>query len=51
MAMHTFYWDGFQAVLFCGFFAKIRLTKADFFYIIEKMFNYTSLNVCFHITR
>ena len=30
-------------------FEKIRLTKADFFYIIEKMFNYTSLNVCFHI--
>ena len=32
-------------------FLKNPLTKADFFYIIEKMFNYTSLNVCYHITR
>ena len=27
------------------------MTKADFFYIIEKLFNYTSRNVCYHITR
>lgn len=39
------------STIFSRFSSKNPLTKADFFYIIEKMFNYTSRNVCYHITR
>ena len=43
--------QGLLSTIFSRFSSKNPLTKADFFYIIEKMFNYTSLNVCYHITR
>jgi len=39
------------STIFSQFSSKNPLTKADFFYIIEKMFNYTSRNVCYHISR